>query len=72
MKRNPDLAFAFRLCKQLGIDDPIAWFNSVPEAVLDAWVAYELFDTEDKSGSGSGAMMDPMEMMQKMQERFNR
>lgn len=40
LKRNPKLLFAFRLCLKLGIDDPIAWMDSVSPWLLNAWTAY--------------------------------
>ena len=32
--------FACRLCLRLGIDDPIAWLDSVDDDVFDLWYAY--------------------------------
>ena len=50
----------FSLCKELKIDDPIVWFNAVPDTLIDWWAAYEgvLKDRLDKTAKSSG-MMDP-------------
>lgn len=35
------LRLAGRLCLQLGIDDPVAWLESVPREVLRFWMAFD-------------------------------
>lgn len=47
MKRNPRLRFAAIICKELGIDDPICWFNAIDPDVLDFWFAVRLIENED-------------------------
>ena len=43
------MRFAFQLCRDLGIDDPTAWFNAVPPKVVDGWVAFYTVDAEMKT-----------------------
>ena len=38
--RDGRLFFAFRLCLELGIDDPRRWLNSVDDELVDLWEAY--------------------------------
>lgn len=61
---NPRLCFVFRLCKDLGIDDPVHWMNTTSPAVVDQWQAFYSYTAEQEmkameeveSGrSGSGA-----------------
>ena len=59
------------LCKELKIDDPIAWFNSVPESVLDGWAAFYSLEADEMSGKAS-KMMDPLDAMKMLQERLGR
>ena len=40
LERNHRLRFAFRICLQLGIDDPIAWHNAIDSLLLDHWIAF--------------------------------
>jgi len=37
---NHRLRYVFRICKELGIDDPIAWMNIVPSSLVDQWIAF--------------------------------
>lgn len=69
MSRNHDLYFVFELCIELGIDDPIAWYNAVPEKTIDWWYAFSLVRA-DKNNSGSAKMSDPINALRAMNERF--
>jgi len=42
------------LCKDLGIDDPIAWYNSAPSAVVDQWFAYYSLESDEMSSNRKG------------------
>ena len=55
------------LCKELGIDDPISWFQNAPEAVVDSWLAY--YSVEQEVASGEAEMTDPMTALKKLQDR---
>lgn len=48
----------------------MAWFNSVPESVIDGWVAYYSLESEESQGKAE-RMMDPMEAYKRLQERFS-
>jgi hypothetical protein len=43
---NHRLRWVFRICKELGIDDPVHWMNSVSPSVVDQWIAFELLERE--------------------------
>ena len=45
---NHRLRWAFRICLELGIDAPITWLNHTPHHVLDAWVAYKVFELDQE------------------------
>lgn len=61
------MRFVFRLCRDLGIDDPIAYLDRVPRAVVDAWLAYYL---EEQSGSKADKQkMSPAEALQTLSSR---
>jgi hypothetical protein len=47
------------VCRDLGIDDPIAWFESIPESVFDGWVAFYSFEREQEAKAGGSEMSDP-------------
>lgn len=49
-KRNHRLSWAFRICQELSIDDPVAWMDAVDPAVLDRWIAYTIYKQELESG----------------------
>lgn len=40
IESNPRLDSVFTICKDLCIDDPIAWMNGTSRLVVDWWVAY--------------------------------
>lgn len=66
LRRNSRLAWAFRVCKDLGIDDPAYWLNNTDPAVLDGWIAYYRFDSEIESGSGSGSPDEAIEKLRNL------
>ena len=53
--RNYRLEWVFRICKNLGIDDPCYWLDNTSSAVVDQWIAYEVFceSKESKSKAAS-------------------
>ena len=55
----------FQLCKDLCIDDPVAWFNAAPPAVVDFWLAY--YSVVHEAESGENNMVDPMTALRKLQ-----
>lgn len=52
-EKNGRLAWAFKICRALGIDDPCHWMDTVDPLLLDRWIAYEKYeqgaDTKDDS-----------------------
>lgn len=42
------------LCKDLGIDDPMAWYNSAPPSVVDQWFAYYSLESDEMSSTRKG------------------
>jgi hypothetical protein len=46
--RNSRLSFVFGLALELGIDDPITWFNAVGDRVIDAWIGYKKHTLDKK------------------------
>ena len=59
------------MCKELGIDDPVAWFNAVPESVIDGWAAFWSLESDEMAGKAS-KMMDPLDAMKMLQEKMGR
>ena len=52
------------LCKDLGIDDPVFWMNSVEPEIVDLWVAfYIVSDSEEKE------MKDPAQAINEVFKR---
>jgi hypothetical protein len=49
-KRNNRLSWAFKICKDLGIDDPVFWLNNVDPSLVDSWIAYSQYEGELESG----------------------
>jgi len=43
--RNHRLSWAFSICQDLGIDDPISWMNACP-VLLDWWIGYRIHKSE--------------------------
>lgn len=43
--KNHRLAWAFSICQDLGIDDPISWMNACP-TLLDWWIGYRVHKSE--------------------------
>jgi hypothetical protein len=41
LKRDHRLSWAFMICKNLGIDDPVLWMDTVDPVILDRWIAFE-------------------------------
>lgn len=69
LKRNLKLRFAFRLCLQLGIDDPIAWMDNTPPWLLNAWMAYYTLEPWEV---GSDPDEEKEKKMVSPEEAFNR
>lgn len=74
LKRNPKLLFAFRLCLKLGIDDPIAWFDSVSPTLINAWMAYYMTEPWETGVNPEidkeRKMMKPEDALARLQTRF--
>lgn len=51
IKSNPRLDSVFTICKDLGIDDPIAWMNGTSRLVVDWWVAYYAVSSEREAAA---------------------
>ncbi len=43
--KNHRLAWAFSICQDLGIDDPISWMNACP-TLLDWWIGFRVHKSE--------------------------
>ena len=69
-RRNNRLQWVFLICKNLGIDDPVTWFNAVPPQVVDQWIAFEIVRAEDQDGKGKKGMVSPLEALQQINERL--
>ena len=39
--RNYRLEWAFAICLELGIDDPVHWMETVDPVILDRWIAFK-------------------------------
>jgi len=46
LEENYRLFWAFSVCQELGIDDPIAWMNATSPRVLDWWIAFKIVKSE--------------------------
>lgn len=57
---NIRLRWVFRVCKNLGIDDPCHWMNSVSPSVVDQWIAFEI---QESKTMDSKKPMSPEEAM---------
>jgi hypothetical protein len=60
----------FDLCKELGIDDPIAWFNAAPEKVVDAWIAHASLKVDEQNTASDAKMMSPAEAFKKLNKTY--
>lgn len=70
MKINYRLRFAFRICKELGIDDPITWMDNVPSRVIDAWLAYESLVADESKEAEKPKGMSPTAALQFMSDKY--
>ena len=57
----------FLICKDLGIDDPIHWFQNTSSAVVDWWVAYYTLSARREreayeAAEGKSEEMDPSDV----------
>jgi hypothetical protein len=62
-KSNHRLSWAFKVCKDLGIDDPVYWMNNTDASVLDAWIAYSQYENELESGAGEESPEKALEIL---------
>lgn len=65
--RNHRLRFVFRICKDLGIDDPVAWMNAVDPRLVDQWIAF--YCAED-DGEVEGPQ-SPEQALKQLQDMTN-
>ena len=72
LSRNHRLRWAFRVCEELGIDDPAHWMNSVSPTVLDGWIAYFTLKYEEEKAafekSQKGAQTDSLTALDSMRK----
>jgi hypothetical protein len=62
----------FALALELGIDDPISWFNAVGDRVVDAWIGYKKHELA-RSSKNSSEQLDPAEAHERLiNGSFNR
>lgn len=53
------------ICKDLGIDDPVTWWNAVPSELVDLWIAFMIVeDPETKE------MKSPKDAFSVLKKRF--
>lgn len=57
-EKNHRLKWVFRICSELGIDDPVTWMNQVESSVIDGWIAYHLSVQKAEEASASGEKLD--------------
>lgn len=50
-KINHRLAWAFKICKNLGIDDPAYWMDNTDPSILDSWIAFSQFENYLEAGA---------------------
>ena len=55
----------FGFAVELGIDDPLHWYNVVGDKIVDAWMGYKLAEL-DLRNSQSSDMMKPEEALEKL------
>lgn len=65
-KRNNRLAWAFKICKSLGIDDPAYWLDNVDPAILDSWIAFSQFENELEAGVKDDDPTSALEQLRKL------
>jgi hypothetical protein len=63
-KSNHRLRWCFKICKDLGIDDPVHWMNSVSPSVVDQWIAFELNEADTETPKN---VSSPEEALQHIQ-----
>ena len=57
----------FKICLQLGVDDPVAWMNGVDSAVVDGWIAYLItVQKMEESATKPGEKLDMNEARDKL------
>jgi len=47
LRGNLRFRMAVKICKELGIDDPIHWMNNTDPRLLDLWIADFIVESED-------------------------
>lgn len=63
LQSNHRLAWAFKICKDLGIDDPVYWMDNTDASILDSWIAYSQFENELESGAGENSPEQALEYL---------
>lgn len=58
------------LCKELGIDDPAFWMDTVSAKVIDQWLAWHIVDSERMSKRPGQNMVDPQTALNQLQNRM--
>lgn len=48
LERNHRLSWVFSICQDLGIDDPINWMNNTSSVVVDWWIAYKIYRSDQE------------------------
>ena len=62
----------FAIALELGIDDPITWFNAVGDRVIDAWIGYKKHELNRYSKKTS-EKLEPTEAHERLKHgSFNR
>jgi hypothetical protein len=55
LEKNYRLYWAFSICEELGVDDPIAWMNGTSPRVLDWWIAYRVVKSDREAKAAESA-----------------
>ena len=56
--------WAFHVCENLGIDDPVYWMDAVDPKVVDRWIAY--YAVKNEISKGKGEPMTPEQARDKL------
>lgn len=55
-----------RLCRELNIDDPVAWMDAVPPHVVDLWIAFYLNEADQGKEKES---MSPENLLERLSRK---
>lgn len=50
------MKFVFALAVELGIDDPLHWYNVVGDKIIDAWMGFKLAEIDFQNDQRNEAL----------------